>query len=278
MPEGDTIFRAAQALHRALAGHLVTRFESVLPALNRIDHDRPLAGRTIDSVTSRGKHLLMASSGDLVLHTHMRMNGSWHLYRPGERWRRPARDMRLLVATTPYVAVGFTIPVAEFLSGRGLQRHQDLAALGPDLLDPRCDREEVLRRVRAHGRDAIGDVLLNQRIMSGIGNVLKSETLFMSGVDPFAAAGTLPDAVLARVIDVARELLAANVLDRSRTLSPAIGRRTTRSLDPNVKLWVYGRGGKPCRKCGVPIQARKTGIDARLTYWCGSCQTAGQTG
>ena len=98
------------------------------------------------------------------------------------------------------------------------------------------------------------------------------------GVDPFAAAGTLPDAVLTRVIDVARELLAANVLDRSRTLSPVIGRRTTRSLDPNVKLWVYGRGGKPCRKCGAPIQARKTGVDARLTYWCGTCQKAERAG
>ena len=114
--------------------------------------------------------------------------------------------------------------------------------------------------------------LLNQRVMSGIGNVMKSETLFVSGVDPFATAGLLPDATLARVIDVARQLLAANVLDRSRTLSPAIGRRTTRSLDPNVKLWVYGRGGKPCRQCGAPIQTRKTGVDARLTYWCGRCQ------
>src|SRR5438477_1913348 len=139
MPEGVTIFRTAEALHRALAGRVVERFESNLPALTRVDHDRPIGGRTIESVTSRGKHLLMAFSGDLVLHTHMRMNGAWHLYRPGVRWRRPARDMRLLVATAPYVAVGFTIPVAEFLSGRGLERHHELAALGPDLLDPAFD-------------------------------------------------------------------------------------------------------------------------------------------
>jgi endonuclease-8 len=278
MPEGDTIFRAAQTLHRALAGHLVARFESVLPALNRVDHDRPLAGRAIESVTSRGKHLLMTFSGDLVLHTHMRMNGSWHLYRPGERWQRPARDMRLLVATAQLVAVGFNVPVAEFLTTRDLRRHKELAALGPDPLDPRFDRDEVLRRVRAQARDAIGDVLLNQRVVSGIGNVLKSETLFVSGVDPFIAAGDLPEAAVARVIDVARELLAANVLDRSHTLSPAIGRRTTRSLDPNARLWVYGRGGKPCRKCGAPIQSRKTGVDARLTYWCGNCQRAGESG
>src|SRR5712692_106293 len=236
MPEGDTIFRAAQTLHRALAGHLVARFDSALPALNRVDHDRPLAGRTIEAVTSRGKHLLMTFSGDLVLHTHMRMNGSWHLYRPGERWRRPARDMRLLVATAQFIAVGFNVPIAEFLSTRDLRRHKELAALGPDLLDPLFDRDEALRRVRAHAHDAIGDVLLNQRVVSGIGNVFKSETLFMSGVDPFATAGELPDAAVARVIDVARDLLVANVLDRSQTLSPAIGRRTTRSLDPNAKL------------------------------------------
>jgi endonuclease-8 len=208
-----------------------------------------------------------------LLHTHMRMNGSWHLYRPGERWQRPARDMRLLVATADFVAVGFNVPIAEFLSTRDVRRHPALAALGPDLLDPRFDRGEALRRARRHAHDAIGDVLLNQRVVSGIGNVLKSETLFVSGVDPFTPAGALPDAALARVIDVARELLAANVLDRSRTLSPAIGRPTTRSLDPNANLWVYGRGGKPCRKRGAPIQARKTGVDARLTYWCGNCQT-----
>src|SRR5438876_11770639 len=143
MPEGDTIFRVAQTLHRALAGHLVTRFESVLPALNRVDHDHPISGRTIESVASRGKHLLMAFSGDLVLHTHMRMNGSWHLYRPGERWRRPARDMRVLVAAADIVAVGFNVPVAELLTARDLQRHRQLAALGPDLLDASFDPVEA---------------------------------------------------------------------------------------------------------------------------------------
>ena len=124
MPEGDTIFRAARTLHRALAGSAVTRFESVFPALNRIDQDRPLAGRTIESVSARGKHLLMTFSGDLVLRTHMRMNGSWHIYRPGERWQRPARDMRIVVETARFVAVGFNVPVAEFLTGRELSRHQ----------------------------------------------------------------------------------------------------------------------------------------------------------
>jgi endonuclease-8 len=284
MPEGDSIFRAARTLHRALAGSRVTRFESALPALNRIDHDRPLAGRTIESVSARGKHLLMTFSGDLVLRTHMKMSGSWHIYRPGERWQRPARDMRIVVETAQFVAVGFNVPVAEFLAGRELSRHKELGALGPDLLaplvssghaGPSFDGAEVLRRIRTHGRTAIADVLLNQRVVSGIGNVFKSEILFVAGIDPFVAADQLSDAVLMRLIDEARSLLAANVLDRSQTLSTATGRRTTRSLDPSAKLWVYGRGGKPCRRCGAPISAKKTGLDARLTYWCSRCQRSG---
>src|SRR5689334_11413994 len=118
MPEGDTIFRAAAALHRALAGRTVTRFASVYPALTRTAEARPIVGRTIESASARGKHLLIAFSGDLVLRTHMRMNGSWHLYRAGERWKRPGRDMRVLVATAAAEAVGFNVPVAEFLTAR----------------------------------------------------------------------------------------------------------------------------------------------------------------
>src|SRR5215203_1769946 len=128
MPEGDTIFRAARTLHKALAGQVIARFESMYPALTRIDHDRPLAGRTVESVAARGKHLLMHFSGDLILHTHMRMHGSWHIYKPGERWRAPARDMRVLVATAAYVAVGFNVPVAEFLTARELETHPSLSA------------------------------------------------------------------------------------------------------------------------------------------------------
>src|SRR3954463_7564682 len=116
MPEGDTIYRAARALHHALAGRTVTRFESVYPALTRVADDRPIVGRTVESVSAVGKHLLMTFSGDLVLRTHMRMNGSWHLYRADARWQRPARDMRIVVGTADAVAVGFNVPVAEFLS------------------------------------------------------------------------------------------------------------------------------------------------------------------
>jgi endonuclease-8 len=275
MPEGDTIFRAAHALHRALAGHVVTRFESVYPALTRIADDRPIVGRTIESVSARGKHLLMTFSGDLVLRTHMRMNGSWHLYRTGARWQRPARDMRVVVGTDHAVAVGFNVPVAEFLTARGLERHKQVGALGPDLLAEVFDRGEVVRRMRTHPRDAIADVLLDQRVVAGIGNVFKSEILFDARVHPFTPVAALTDADLDRIIAIALTQLRANVMTRGQTLTHASGRRTTRSLDPNAKLWVYSRGGKRCRVCATPILSKKTGIDARITYWCPQCQPSG---
>ena len=224
----------------------------------------------------------MAFSGGLVLRTHMKMNGSWHLYRTGVRWQRPARDMRVLVGTAQAVAVGFNVPIAELLSTRDLARHKQLEALGPDLLaglggpglrdEATFDFHEVARRMRARGRDPIADVLLDQRVVAGIGNVFKSEILFLAGIDPFTPVDALTDDDLSRLVANSRDQLAANVLDRSKTLSLATGRRTTRSLDPSVKLWVYGRGGKPCRRCGVIVQTKKTGLDARLTYWCPRCQ------
>jgi endonuclease VIII len=271
VPEGDTIFRVARALNRALAGRTVTVFESVFPALTRIDEDRPLVGRTIEAVSSRGKHLLMAFSGGLTLHTHMRMNGSWHLYRPGEPWQRPRRDMRIVVGTDAFVAVGFNVPVAELLTPRELERHDSLSRLGPDVAAA-PDADDMLRRMRLHDHDAIADVLLNQRVVAGIGNVLKSETLFMAGIHPFATAGSLSDETLRRLIGTAGHLMAMNTKPRTRADDRAFGRRTTNSLDPNRKLWVYGRAGKPCLTCGATIEMRKTGLAARTTFWCPQCQ------
>ncbi|MCU1386342.1 MAG: hypothetical protein JWL71_5039 [Acidobacteria bacterium] len=255
-----------------MAGRVVTRFESVYPALTRVAEDHPIVGRTIESVSARGKHLLMAFSGDLVLRTHLRMNGSWHIYPTGGRWQRPARDMRVLVATADACAVGFNIPIAELLTGGGVERQPQLHALGPDLLGQSFDRAEALRRIAAHSGDPIAEVLLNQRVVAGIGNVFKSEILFLAGVDPFSLVATLAAEHLERIVDISRQQLTANVMGRSQTLSRANGRRTTRSLDPNEKLWVYSRGGRPCRRCGSLIQSRKTGPDARLTYWCPTCQ------
>jgi endonuclease-8 len=259
-------------MHRVLAGKPVVRFESVYPALTRIADDDPIVGRTIESVSARGKHLLIAFSGGLVLRTHLRMNGSWHLYRPGVRWRRPPSDMRLLLATADVVAVAFTVQDAEFLSSAQLARHRQLTALGPDLLGADFDAADVLHRMRSHNGETIATVLLNQRVVAGIGNEFKSEVLFLAGVDPRTLVTALGDADLDRIIRISREQLTANVLPRAKTLTPARGRRTTRSLDPSAKLWVYGRGGKPCRRCGAVIQLSRSGADARLTYRCPQCQ------
>ena len=271
MPEGDSIFRTAEALNRHLSGRIVTRFESVFPALTRVDADRPIAGRTVEGVTSRGKHILMAFSGDLVLHTHMRMSGSWHGYPPGAPWRRPARDMRVLVGTAEFVAVGFNVPIAELLTSREMLRHDALRSLGPDLLDVSFDVEAAGLRMRAQAGRAIADVLLDQRVVAGIGNIFKSETLFAAGIYPFTPSSDVSDSDRIRLLRIARDMLRANRAP-GRRLAPSRGIRTRDSLQPGTALWVYGRGGKPCRKCGTPIEAKKTGLDARVTYWCPNCQ------
>jgi endonuclease-8 len=274
VPEGDSIFRAARTLHRALTGKVVTRFESVVPALSRIDEDAPLAGRTVEEVSAAGKHLLMRFSGDLVLRTHMRMNGSWHIYRPGERWQRPADDMRVVVGTEDFVAVAFNVPVAEFLTARTLARQPDLRQLGPDLLGAGFDAAEAARRIRERGPDAIADVVLNQRVMAGAGNVYKSEVLFLCRINPFTPVAALTDAQVASVVETARSVLAANVgAAATGGIVTYVGmRRTTRRADPGERLWVYGRAGLPCRECGTLITRRAQGPDARLTYWCPRCQ------
>jgi endonuclease VIII len=274
MPEGDTIFRAARTLHRALAGHIVTRFASVYPQLTRVDVDAPVAGRTVDAVESRGKHLLMHFSGDLVLRTHMRMSGSWHIYRHGEPWQRPARDMRIVIETADFVSVGFNIPVAEFDTTRTLERHESLGSLGPDLLAPTFDAADALHRLRRHPGEAIAPALLNQRLVAGIGNVFKSETLFLVGISPFAPVSSLSDAQLSSLLETAQRLLSANVLPSSTEgITTYFGmRRTTGLTNPADRLWVYGRANKPCRRCDTPISARKQGLDARITYWCPRCQ------
>lgn len=274
MPEGDTIFRAARTLHRALAGKVVARFESVFPLLTRVDDDRPVVGRRVDSVVSVGKHLLMHFSGDLVLRTHMRMNGSWHIYRPGEAWQRPRRDMRVLVASADFEAVGFNVPVAEFLTARDIERHDQLRRIGPDLLDERFDAPEAARRLRAEGAAEAAEALLNQRVLAGIGNVYKSEVLFACRVNPFIPVAALTDDQIAELVSIAQKFLRANVSDQLSPMTTYTGyRRTTRRADPKERLWVYGRARLPCRRCGTPIAIAKQGRDARLTYWCPSCQT-----
>lgn len=235
MPEGDTIFRIARTLDRALAGKVVTRFETVLPKLER----GQLQGRTIERVVSAGKNLIIEFSGAVVLRTHLRMNGSWHLYKTGERWRKRRDDMRLVIATDDFEAVGFNIPVAEF---------GDAPPLGPDLLAESFDRDEAVRRVREHADEEIGNALLNQRLVAGIGNIWKSETLFVCGVNPFRKVA---DCDVELILRKARALLQRSTRERPR--------------------WsVYERGGRPCRKCGTAIVRKLQNL--RSTYWCPKCQ------
>lgn len=266
MPEGDTIYRAARTLHAALAGRVVTRFETVLPQLARVDQDAPLAGRTVERVVSEGKNLVMDFSGDLHLRTHMRMNGSWHIYRPGERWRKRRGDMRIVLETDAWVAVAFNVPVAEFHDAHSLARQEDLLRIGPDFLGHTFDFDEALRRIRERGDREIADVLLNQRVVSGIGNEYKSELLFISRINPFTRVASLTDEQLMLILKNARKIMLANVQKRSAS------RVTTFSLDPSAKQYVFSRGGQPCRKCGTPISYKKQGPDARGTYWCAGCQ------
>ncbi len=286
MPEGDAIFRTARTLNRALAGHEVVRFESVLPALTRIHADTPITGRTIESVTAAGKHVLMRFSalrqaqgapgpsrdGGLVLRTHMRMNGSWHIYRPGERWQRPRRDMRVIVATKSFEAIGFNVPVAELLKPADVARQDDLRLMGPDLLGEALDADEAVRRFREREALEIADALLNQRIVAGAGNIYKSEVLFLCGVDPFALVRDVGDDTLREILATARKHLIANVTDAPGGIITYRGYRRGAGRDVSEQRYVYGRAGKPCRRCGTPIRVKAQGPNARLTYWCPECQ------
>jgi endonuclease-8 len=271
MPEGDTIHRAARTLHTALGGQRVERFESVLAQLTRVDADTPIAGRIVERVEARGKHLLMWFEGGLILRTHMRMHGSWHVYRPGERWQRPRHEMRIVLETAPYVAVAFAVPVAEFVDAATIDREGPVAELGPDVLSDTFDAAEAVARLRTRGEMEIADALLDQRALAGIGNVFKSEVLFAARVNPLTRVGALDDATLARIVTIAQRQMRANA-GEADTVAAAGGRRTTNRLDPSARLWVYGRRGLPCRRCGAPIQRAKQGPDTRSTYWCERCQ------
>ena len=301
MPEGDTIFRAARALHQALAGRRVVAFETALAKLARTNDDTPLTGRTILRVESRGKWLLIwfsatpeqhtPPSTELILLTHMLMNGSWHLYRPGERWRMPRNAMRVLIrvegreADPGWEAVAFNVPIAEFHTPHSLARHPQLPQLGPDILSANFTVETATARLQACAREhpeaEVGPTLLNQRVLAGLGNVYKSEVAFAARVNPFRTLDTLTPAELDLLVDFASRYMRANVAPAKgagivtaglTTLGSA--RRTTRRIDRDQRLWVYRRAGQPCRRCGATILMQKQGTQARSTYWCPECQPA----
>ena len=273
MPEGDTIHRTARTLHRALASRVVTRFESVYPRLTRVDADAPLCGRTIERVEARGKHVLMWFSGrrPLILRTHMRMQGSWHIYRPGERWQRPRHEMRIVIETDAIHAIAFNVPVAELAAASEIERGHALSTLGPDVLSDTFDANDAARRMSERADMSIADALLDQSAIAGIGNIYKCEALFAAHVHPFAPVGSLAPETISRVLAAAVKMMRANVAESAAGAMTA--RRTTGRADPRARFWVYGRRGQPCRRCGTPI-ARDARSDARVTYWCSRCQRA----
>jgi endonuclease-8 len=275
MPEGDTIFRTARTLHRALAGQRVTDFDTRLPQLLTVPVRGGVSGRDVSSVEARGKHVLIAFGQDLVLRTHLRMHGSWHLYRPGERWRGPRAQMRIVITTKDWLAVGFGIPDAEWLTAGALARHAVLQALGPDPLSLSFDPADAVRRFSADPSATIADALLNQRVIAGVGNVFKSEILFECRVHPFDQVGDLEPATLAALVESASRALRRNVGEAGQDSNDR--RRMTSRLNREEALWVYRRAGKACHRCGSEIHMRKVGLDARSTYWCPSCQPQRRT-
>ena len=269
MPEGDTIFRTATVLRRALAGRVVTEFELVAPRVTRAAAQRRVVGGTVKSVESNGKHLMITFSTDgedVVLHTHMRMTGLWHVYRSGERWWFAPSKARVVIRTAEYVAACETPPVVELMTARELALHPVVPELGPDVIADDFDVAEALRRLRSRPERDIATALLDQRTVSGIGNEIKNETLFLARRWPWTLIADLDDAALRQILDVARDLLR-----RNRDGGP---RRTRFALDRRQLVWVQERTGRPCYECGTPITWGNHPGEFRRSYYCPRCQSA----
>jgi endonuclease-8 len=260
MPEGDTIWRAARALEAALAGRTVTRVASRDLRLAAVAEQLAIVGRTVAGVESRGKHLLVLFEGGAALHTHLGMHGRWSVGAPPPPG---GASVSVVLEAGGVAAVCRGAAVAELLSARGLARQPALARLGPDVLAGGFDAASVRARLRACGGRTIGEALVDQAVLAGIGNVYKSEVLFICRVSPFDPVSALGDDVLDRLLGAARRLM-------QRNLGPG-ARRTTSALAP-VALHVYRRGGRPCRACGTPVVRVVQGLHARSTYFCPRCQ------
>jgi endonuclease-8 len=293
MPEGDTIYRAAQTLSKAIGGKTVVRFQSPLPAI--APHAARLEGHAIERIEARGKNLLIHFDEGTALHTHMRMTGSWHIYRPGEAWQKPQRAARVVIETADFVAVCFNAPVVEILEKGGVDRRGSLARLGPDVLKDDFDPDVARRRLRERAKTPIAEALLDQAALAGIGNVYKSEVLFICRVDPRVPVERLSDETLDRIIKKSRELMAQNLDGHPRTTT-----RSPRGAFPMLgpRCYVYKRAGEPCLKCGAKIRVTRAvlsspsadgsppppgapaggGLAGRVTFWCPGCQPTGAVG
>ncbi|MGC4962160.1 DNA-formamidopyrimidine glycosylase family protein [Gordonia sp. DT101] len=265
MPEGDTVFATAARLRTALAGRQLSYTQFRVPRLATTD----LSGRLVVAVRSRGKHLLIDVAGPddtrpdvgaLSIHSHLKMEGAWHVHPVGRRWRRPGFQARVVLRTDEAEAVGFDLGILELSA----DPESALGHLGPDLLADDWDRDEAIRRIRGCPDDPIGTALLDQHLLAGIGNVYRSEICFLRGTLP---ARAVQDVDVPAAVDLSRRLLWAN---RSRT-----ARTTTGQTAANARLWVYGRQGQLCRRCRTPIERGQLGSigDDRVIYFCPGCQT-----
>ncbi|HEY2174677.1 MAG TPA: DNA-formamidopyrimidine glycosylase family protein [Mycobacteriales bacterium] len=257
MPEGDTVWLAAKRMNTALAGRQLTAAELRVPAYATVD----LVGRRVVEVIPRGKHMLTRLDDGRTLHTHLRLDGAWQLVRAGARWRGgAAHQVRVVLANADWQAVGFRIhdiavvPTAD--------EHRLVGHLGPDLLGPDWDAPEATRRIAGQPDRAIAEALLDQRNLAGIGNLYKSETLFLRGISPWAPVSTVDD--LTGVVMLAQRLIAANREHPEQA--------TTGDLHRGRQHWVYRRGREPCRRCGTPIRGAMQA--ERITFWCPACQPA----
>jgi endonuclease-8 len=260
MPEGDSVWQTADRLHRALAGRTLVRSDLRVPRLATVD----LRGHTVESVRARGKHLLTRFDHGWTLHSHLRMEGAWHVFAAGQGWRGgPAHQIRAILANEACAAVGYRLPVLELM--RTADEHRAVGHLGPDLLGEDWDPDEAVSRLRRAPERPIGEALLDQANLAGIGNVYKSELCFLAGVSPWTPVGAVPD--LPRLVAQARRLLEFN---RQRPI-----RVTTGDTRPGRSLWVYGRKRGNCPRCGTPVRSAEQGPagEERITYWCPSCQT-----
>ena len=257
MPEGDTIHHAARRVRAALVGHAIESIETPHPR-HRLDRwPERLDGRAVRSVDAHGKHLFLRFEGDLTLHSHLRMGGKWGVYRSGERWRRSARRAWLVIRTPDHDVVQFDGPVLELMTESRTRFDRRLAALGPDIVAESFDEALFLRRMREDDPTrGIGDALLDQRTVAGIGNLWKSEACFLAGVDPWRPAAAVGDDEALAIVREARPLM----------------RESAERGGPRKPAWVYERTGLPCRRCDTPIRARGQGDDNRTTYWCPRCQ------
>ena len=253
MPEGDVVLVTARRLHKTLAGRTLTRSDFRVPGLATVD----LTGDVVTETVSRGKHLLTRTGNGLTVHTHLRMDGDWRV-RPAAEQIRDSHRIRLLLANEDWQAIGYQLGVVELI--RTGEESRVTGHLGPDLLGPDWDCAEAVRRLSAQPDRPIGEALLDQGNLAGIGNVYKAEVLFLRGLSPWQPVSGVAD--LGAVAELARRLLDAN--------KERHGHVTTGSMRRGEEHWVYGRRGRPCRRCGTPI--RKAGQDDRVTFWCASCQ------